>query len=350
MIVNAVNGGRMPSIGRILFLAFIAPCLAAVTVGCRASNAAPERFSYAQIIMGVEAKITLYAANEPEARRIARRGFERMAELDAILSDYRRDSELVRLTMEPPGTRVPISDDLWRALGRACELSRATEGAFDPTVGPVVQQWREARTRGALPTPAAIESAMASVGCGLLQLQPGPPTALLRRDGMRLDLGGIGKGFAADEAVHAMASEGAPSCLVDLGGDLVAGAAPPGEAGWVVRIEPRSDRREADDVLLCHGAVATSGDTEQFMEVDGQRYSHVVDPRTGWALTSRIAVAVLAADGATADALASAMCVLGPEAGRRILERSFRDVTVMWDIWTPGRTRRTWHIPSPAMD
>lgn len=135
---------------------------------------------------------------------------------------------------------------------------------------------------------------------------------------MQLDLGGIGKGFAADAALAVLASSGAPRCLVNHGGDIAAGDAPPGATGWRVAL----DAAAGTMITLCNDAVATSGDAEQFVEFGGVRYSHIVDPSTGLGLTHRTQVTVIADDATTADALASALSVMGPERTDALL-RSF---------------------------
>ncbi|MHC5005512.1 MAG: FAD:protein FMN transferase, partial [Planctomycetota bacterium] len=139
--------------------------------------------------------------------------------------------------------------------------------------------------------------------------------------GMQLDLGGIGKGFAADAAAEVLVARGCPRHLVDVGGDLRAGAAPPRRRGWTVALQPSGPGRDAIVLWLENAAVAASGDTEQFLEIDGRRYSHIVDPRTGIGLTTRAKVTVVAPDATAADALASALSVLGPDAGFAALPR-----------------------------
>ncbi|UCD76263.1 MAG: FAD:protein FMN transferase, partial [Phycisphaerales bacterium] len=169
---------------------------------CSSSPQTLQRFEYAQIIMGIEARIILYAPEESVARSAARSAFDRMVRLESAMSDYRLDSELMRVCESGEGGKpVSISDDLYRVLDRARSFSEATDGAFDVTIGPVVQLWRDARRSGALPAPKAISRAQEAVGWKNLILEPESRTIRFQRPGMRLDLGGIGKGFAADEAM-----------------------------------------------------------------------------------------------------------------------------------------------------
>jgi thiamine biosynthesis lipoprotein len=294
--------------------------LAALLAGCSGGRGL-QRFECTELIMAVPARIVLYAPDEAAARSAARAAFDRMSALELVMSDYREDSELALLCRRSGGPPVPISDDLFAVLERAGEMSAASGGAFDVTVGPLVRLWRAARRTGAVPEPDPLRQARDLCGADLVVLDRRARTVHLRRPGMALDLGGIGKGFAADAAVATLAAHGAGRCLVDLGGDLAVGEAPPGTAGWRVEVSTGLSGPPARALLLVRGAVATSGDAEQFLQVGGTRYSHIIDPRSGMALSTRRAVVAIARDGATADALASAASVLGPRDGVALGER-----------------------------
>jgi thiamine biosynthesis lipoprotein len=267
---------------------------------------APRRVEYTSIAMGVEARIVLYAANESRARCAARAAFVRLSALDDVMSDWRDDSELRRACREASsGRTATISQDLCRVLVRAEEISAATGGAFDVTVGPAVALWREARRSGRLPDEQARRDALARVGWKNVLVDAHACTLRLAREGMQLDLGGIGKGFAADEALGVLKSHGFSRCMVAVGGDIAVGNAPPGRAAW----EIATTTGPGGTIPLRNAGVSTSGDTEQHVEIDGVRYSHIVDPRSGIGLTDQVQVTVIAPDAATADALATAVCV-----------------------------------------
>lgn len=267
--------------------------------------------------MGTQARLVLYAPDAPLARAAAAQAFARIAALDAVMSDYRDDSELMALCRRAGRGPVAVSDDLFRVLQQAARVSRASHGAFDVTVGPLTRLWRRARRIGELPDPAQLRAALALVGFDKLTLDESARSAALAASGMRIDLGGIGKGFAADEAAAALARAGVRSALVAVGGDVVATGPPPDARGWTVGIaaltgEPGGSPRST---LLRHMAISTSGDAEQWLERDGVRYSHIIDPRTGHAVTGHGSVTVVAERGAVADALATAVSVLGPADG-----------------------------------
>ncbi len=215
---------------------------------------------------------------------------------------------------------VAVGADLFDVLSLALEVSEKSGGAFDPTVGPLVRLWREARRTKTLPDPAAIERARVLVGWKSVVLDRARCTVQLTRAGSRLDLGAIGKGYACRRAIEVLKARGVERALVQMGGDLVCSAPPPGRAGWSIDTrtgETRTGPNEAaDERIEAHDeAVSTSGDDEQFVVIDGRRYSHVIDPRTGIALTTHVRVIVRAQDGALADALSTAAGVLGPDAG-----------------------------------
>lgn len=285
---------------------------------------ARKRFEYKQVHMGVQARLVLYAPDASTARRAAVAAFDRIAELDQIMSDYRRDSELMQLCEKAGAGPVPVSDDLFHVLSASALLSQQSNGAFDVTIGPLVRLWREARRAKRLPEPDSLEEARSKVGRDLMKLDSEEQTVELAAPGMQLDLGGIAKGYAADEAVRKLKEHGIQSSLVEFGGDVVVSGAPPDSEGWRLKA-PLADQGK-DELLLENEALSTSGDTQQFIEVDGVRYSHVVDPRTGLGLTSRAAATVRAPEGMLSDALATALSILGPEKGRELINTYYPEI------------------------
>lgn len=274
--------------------------------------------------MGVQARLVLYAADSTRARDAAVAAFDRIAELDGIMSDYRGDSELMRLCERASTGPVPVSRDLFAVLSLAQRLSEQSDGAFDVTIGPLVRLWREARRSGRLPDPSRLEEARTRVGRHLMILDLTDRTVELLEPGMLLDLGGIAKGYAADAAVDAMRRHGIRSALVEFGGDVVAAGRPPGTDGWPVSA-PLAPADSAAWTIV-NEAISTSGDTQQFVEIAGVRYSHVVDPRSGVGLTSRAAATVIAPNGALSDALATTLSIMDSDAGRELLRRHYPEV------------------------
>jgi thiamine biosynthesis lipoprotein len=232
------------------------------------------------------------------------------------MSDYRPDSELMKLCAAPPGVPRLTSDDLFRVLVASQQVSQASDGAFDVSAGPLVALWREARRTGQLPFGESIAQAKEHVGWEDIELESKTACVTLKKPGMKLDLGGIAKGYAAQQAVETLQNLGCERCLVGLAGDLCVGDPPPGEKGWTIDVAPAPGRStHARSLLLKNMSISTSGDSEQFVEIGGRRYSHIVDPRTGMATTTRVQATVISRSGEKADALATAICVLGPAKG-----------------------------------
>jgi thiamine biosynthesis lipoprotein len=287
---------------------------------------APRRFVFRQPHMGTEFHIVLYTSDEATARRASDRAFARVAELNAILSDYDPDSELMRLCAQAGGPPVPVGDDLFRVLERALAIAERSGGAFDPTIGPVGRLWRRARRTHRLPDPDDLRRAMERVGYRKVRLDSERRTVQLLMPGMKLDLGGIAKGYAADEALDVLRREGVARAMVAAAGDITAGDPPPGADGWrvaVAALKAPGERVGPSPTLLMAGrAVSTSGDAEQFVEIDSVRYSHILDPHTGIGVRGRSSATVVAPDGTTADVLATTLSVLGPERGMPLVEET----------------------------
>jgi thiamine biosynthesis lipoprotein len=214
---------------------------------------------------------------------------------------------------------------LWRVLARGQELAEQTGGAFDVTVGPFMRLWRRSRELRELPTEQRLRQAAQSVGHRLLRLDPQNRTVQLLAPRMRLDVGGLALGYIADQTRDAVAAAGAPAVLVAAGGEIAVGEPPPGRRGWRVAVQSLKSADEeapAAYVEVARACVTTSGDTRRFVEIGGKRYSHIIDPRTGLGLTRRTGATVIHPDGMTADALDTAACVLGPEEGLKLIDRT----------------------------
>jgi thiamine biosynthesis lipoprotein len=287
-----------------------------------------RRFEFVRQKMGGPFKIVAYACNDALANRAAEAGFARVDQLNAALSDYDPSSEISKLSQQtlggPMPAPVPVSDDLWRVLDRAIEISKQSDGAFDVTIGPFVRLWRRSRDLKELPTPQRIEQTRQSVGYQHVRLEPAKRTVQLLAPRMRLDVGGLAIGYITDQARDAVAAAGCPRVLVDGGGEVSVGDPPPGRNAWRVAIQSLKNPEDqiGQFVEIKNACVTTSGDTRRFVEIGGRRYSHIIDPRTGLGLTRRIGATVICTDGMTADALDTAVCVMGPEKGLELIERT----------------------------
>jgi len=286
------------------------------------ANAQLLRFTFTEPRMGTQFKIVLYAPDQATATNAARAAFKRIADLDLIMSDYRTTSELMQLCRQAGGDPVRVSQELFFVLSKAQNVSKLSDGAFDVTVGPVVKLWRRARRAHELPDAEALARARARVGYQNIKLDEKARTVQLLKPGMQLDLGGIAKGYAADEALVVLKKQGITHALVAAGGDIAVSDAPPDTKSWKIGIAPLEDpkRKPSRYLYLENAAVSTSGDAEQFIEINGKRYSHIVDPKTGIGLIGRQSVTVVAPKGIDSDSLTKVVCVLGPQRGFKILD------------------------------
>ena len=285
-----------------------------------------QKHEYVELVMASPARLVLYAEDEASARRAARATYDRLHELERVLSDWNPESELNLLVAAAPEWRR-TSQELRQALRQAVHHAGATGGGFDPTLGPLVTLWRETRTTGTLPSSDRIDAARALVDFDAIEFEG--EVVRVARPGVQVDLGGFAKGFALDEAARLLEKRGFPRHLLDLDGEIRAGSPPPGSSGWRVEILPPGHEQTGRTLLLKDRSVSTSGDRHQFIEIDGTRYSHVLDPATGLGLVDPVQVTVIAARGETSDALATAGCVLGAEGLRTVMERHYPDAAAI---------------------
>ncbi len=320
--METMTGGLPPMLRFYPMLA----CLLATFPAANAVDQSITRSEFNQAHMGTMFKIVLYAPDSSLAVQASDAAFDRIALLDNIMSDYQPGSELMQLCREAGGPPVRVSEDLFRVMFAAQETSQRSDGAFDITVGPVVRLWRRARRRRELPGPGRLEQALKLVGYRNVVLDPSTRTAQLVEPGMLLDLGGIAKGYAADEALAVLRHYGIQSALVAAAGDIAVGSPPPSQEGWRIEIalppalSAGSPKKKPRYLVLHDAAVSTSGDAEQHLDLNGRHYSHIIDPATGMALTGRRSVTVVGPKGITADSYATAVCVLGPQRGLELID------------------------------
>lgn len=282
------------------------------------------RFQRSEVHMGMSFGVVLYARDEAVANRAFTAAFARIGEMNGIFSDYDTDSELSRaVALAPTRQPVAVSRDLAHVLAVAQLWSDRSQGAFDVTIGPLTKLWRRARRTKELPTANRIELERAKVDYRQLRIDETGRTIELGRAGMRIDLGGIVPGYAADEALRILAMHGITRALVNASGDITVGDPPPGASAWKVEIGPLTPGGPpSQTVWVANAAVSTSGDAFQFLEINGKRYSHIIDPRTGWGVPNRSSVTAIAKSGITADVLATAVTVLGPDPGSKLIEET----------------------------
>jgi thiamine biosynthesis lipoprotein len=285
-----------------------------------------NRYDFSERHMGSDFGIILYAENDSIAEMASDAAYARIEELNGVMSDYVEESELNRLSQSSgSGERVFLSEDLYRVLSDAQWISYQTDGLFDVTIGPMTRSWRELRRSAnpALPPRSEQIQIKERVGYEHLVLNHENLTARLLKKHMSLDLGGIGKGFAAVEAMNVLKSFDIQSALIDAGGDVTLGDPPPGRETWTTAVPKRITRNgtEVVRIVAANRSVATSGDLYQFAMVDGVRYSHILDPKTGVGSTLQIQATVISKLGTHADAYASVLSLMRPEKGIELIDQ-----------------------------
>ena len=284
--------------------------LSYMLVGFGEEKGTPKpRFS--KKIMGTEVLIIVDAPMTDALKKATDSAFREGIRLNMLFSDYEANSELSLFSQSSKdGRSVKLSDELFKVLEYGQELSRMSDGAFDVTLGPLTRLWRIARFRQKLPKMSKLRETRQRTGYQKLVLNRLNTSGNLLVPGMVLDLGGIAKGYVADRMLEAMKNRGFAKCLIDAGGDLTIGDAPKASKGWRVEIGGRP-HPELPVLELSNCAVATSGDLEQNLEINGTRYSHLLNPKTGVGLKGSAQVTVVAPTGMVADSIASTCLVLG---------------------------------------
>ncbi len=281
------------------------------------------RFVSESVQMAVPFKITLYAKDEATGKAAVDAALERVEKLNAMLSDYLPESEINLLSSSSgKGRAVAVSPDLWNVLSASQHIAEISGGAFDVTVGPLVNVWRRARRQQKMPPPDLIARMKERCGYQKMRLDHERHTVELTVPEMHLDVGGMAKGYVVDETLKVLKQHGITRAVVAASGDIGASDAPPDAPGWRIMIAPLDAEGAPPPryVMLRNSAVSTSGDSHQRVEFNGVRYSHIVDPHTGIGLTDHSTVTILAPDCTTTDLLETTVSVMGPEAGMKMIE------------------------------
>ena len=297
--------------------------------------AQPQRFSFTQQKMGAPFTIVFYSTDSTSANQLARQCFRLVDSIVLIFSDYIDNSEISKLSeaagKEPRPIQVsPALLDILLLSKTAFEKSR---GTFDITIGPLSRLWRTARKSNQFPSNESVQAARRLVGFNKLQIDSAGKTVLLPNSPVQLDLGGIGQGYIAQKIMDYLKEQQVNSALVNASGDLVTSGPPPGLPGWTVGVNMPENEAEllAKKLLLHHKAVTTSGDFYQYMEHGGKKYSHIIDPRTGYGVTFQRNITVIANDGATADWLATACSILPVQKAKKLV-RQFNAALLVSEI------------------
>jgi len=284
-----------------------------------------QRFSFTEQKMGAPFTIVFYAPDSISANQLARQCFRLVDSFVLIFSDYIDSSELSRLSaaagkdLRP----IPVSPALLELLLLSKTAFEKSGGTFDITIGPLSKLWRAARKTNQFPSNESVRAAKQLVGFNYLRIDTLHKTVLFLRNGIQLDLGGIAQGYIAQKIMDFLKGQQVTNVLINVSGDIVTSGPPPGLQGWTVGVNMPENKEEllAKKLLLHHKAVTTSGDFYQYMEHGGKKYSHIIDPRTGYGVTFQRNITVIANDGITADWLATACSILPLKKAKKLVRQ-----------------------------
>lgn len=315
---------------RLLWIGAVAAALGvALWMAVRADRAV-QVDSGTRVVMGTFTRIVVVAPSRSIGMRAIEAAFEDQQRIEQLMSFHRSDSELARINAEAYGRTVGVSDPMWTVLQKALEVSRLSDGAFDVTVGPLMDLWKAAGQAGVPPSDAELARVRALVGWDKVVLDPNQETVRFAVDGVKIDLGGIAKGYAVDRSVEVLRRHGALGGMVDLGGNVRCFGRPaPGRDCWRIGIQDPCQAQDLDPsdegvalvLRLTDQAVATSGHYRRFALVGGHKVSHILDPKAGTSREDLSSDTILAPDAVTADALSTAVSVLGVERGLALVKR-----------------------------
>lgn len=276
--------------------------------------------------MGTTYTIAAYGTDRFAIDSALESAFEEAVRLDALLSNYRADSEWSKVNREAARGPVQVSEELFALLEKCQAYSKASEGAFDITVGPLMKIWGFYKQDGRIPHRAEIRQALARTGWRHIVLDPAARTVKFTKP-IEMDPGGIGKGYAVDRMIDVLKKQGIQRALISAGRSSIYGlGAPPSEPrGWRILIpDPRDQRKTAAEVFLRNESMSTSGSSEKFFIAGGKVYSHIMDPRTGYPAQGILAVSVIAPKTIDSEAWTKPFFVLGRQWAARNRPRDFK--------------------------
>lgn len=284
------------------------------------SSREDETAVYTRPAMGTVVELRLMEGDRVRFDEAARAAFKEIERLEALFSSYRPDSDISRVNRNAGKGALGVSTEVFEVTKEAVRVARLSGGAFDPTIGALGRAWGPSGEKGTVPSKGEMEELLPLVDYSGVIIDENARKVGLARAGMALNLGGVAKGFIAGEAVRTLKANGVTRGVVHAGGDMVVfqeGRQKP----FTIGVQHPREKRLLGEAYIHSGAVPTSGDYERYFEKDGVRYHHILDPRTGFPARGVQSVTLAADDPTTADALATAVFVMGPERGMELIER-----------------------------
>jgi thiamine biosynthesis lipoprotein len=283
---------------------------------------AAGKYTQVQYIMGTLFRIELYAGSHEKADKAFREAFREIRKYDLVMSNYRPDSELTRVLKTATAYPATVSPEFYDILKESLDFSELTGGRFDVTVGPLVKLWGFKDKNFKKPAASLLKKIKEKVGYRNIYLNPYNRTLYLKKKDMEIDFGAIGKGYAIDQAVKVLRKDGIVSGIIDAVSNQYYLGSPPGGGYWKIGIKhPRNQNEVIKYLYLKDTAVSTSGDYEQFFVENNTRYSHIINPLTGYPVKDAVASTVVMENGAAADALSTSVMLLGERETGELLKR-----------------------------
>ncbi len=267
-------------------------------------------------LMGSRFEITVVANSETEANHFMDVAIEEITRIEKLISSWDPNSETSAVNAAAGKNPVKVSPELFKLIQRAISISKLTDGAFDITYASMDRIWKFDGSMKEMPSEEMIKASVEKVGYQNIVLDEANSTVFLKKEGMKIGFGAIGKGYAADKAKELLISKGVVAGIINASGDMNTWGKQPNGKDWMVAITNPMDKNKAFALLpIEHGAVVTSGDYEKYVNFNGKRYAHIIDPRTGYPATGIISATVFAPKAELADALATSVFVMGIDAG-----------------------------------
>jgi len=296
------------------------------------------RYEDSRVSMACTYSIVVYGKELEQLRLIVNDALDEVDRIDRLMSHYKKESQLSRVNQQAAYMPVQIDPELFDFLAECLRYSRQSDGAFDITVGPLMKAWGFFRGEGRMPKKSELAAALSNVGYRKVILDKREMTVLFEKAGVELDLGGIAKGYAVDRVVKLLKERGIERALVSAGGSTIYGlGSPPDSSGWEIQVQDPVDQRKfLGTISLNNRALSVSGSYEKFFEMNGVRYSHIMDPRTGMPVQGVLSVLVITQTGTAGDALDNVFYVLGIENSGKLWE-SLADTEVRFFVPDPGK-------------
>lgn len=280
-------------------------------------------FKRSQYLMGTLLEISLYAENEPLAQNAFEQVFQEVSRLEKVFSTYQHDSEISQINREAWKAPQRLSPDAFTLILTSKQLFERTQGAFDITINPLVQLWKDAQQKNQLPTADQITNTRQMIGMSQIHFDISARKIRFLQEGMSLDFGGIGKGYALDQATTVLKNKGIQHALLNFGGNICVTGPPPDASFWSVEIkDPKNPQKRISALRLSNGSVSTSANYERGLQIQGKLYSHLIDPRTGSPATGILSTTVIAENATEADALSTGLFILGVSATQKFMQQS----------------------------